>query len=453
VAMIMKKIVIIFFIFLYSFYLSAVDKKDVTDDKIYSYIEELKEILEYGIDSEVIAALKDTGDTLRDDLFPKVLERYKKVRVMQTKIEFVNFFGNLKNNPQYVIDALYEDASGDYVDKQINIALINTLAKIGGEREAKLIISRLDSEDNAIRMTAADAISRMKIKEVSLLILERLKLAEDDPEKYLVSDIKSKLILYFGEVKATEALEYLRKVAADKNNDKFIIMYAMLSLAKIGDLDSLDIIEKNLENSEVKIQEYAGYALSLFENPSVIPKLKNMALHNNEQVRIYACQGLSKNKDPSAISLLVFKFKKDSSAKVRRAALQTLLEYGDIGVKEVKEFYKNIKMTDAMLSDIASIVSSNPNDDSVQYLVELYNNANDKGKEAIAKAIGFPKSNKIDPIVKLMLQSPNFLIRMGGIKALTLIKDTSLWDIIIDMSKNDKVEAVRKYAQKLLDLY
>lgn len=449
----MNKFILIFFISFFSFYLISQDKKDTTEDsKNYSYIEELKEILEYGIDSEVVAALKDIGNTLKDDLFPKVLERYKKVRSMQTKIEFINIFGNFKNNPQYVIDALYDDASSDYVEKQLNIALINTLGKIGGEREARLIISRLDSEDNAIRMTAADAISRMKIKEVTPLILQRLKEAEEDPERYLVSDIKSKLILYFGEVKAVESIEYLRKVASDKNNDKFIIMYAMVSLAKIGDTGALDILEKNLESSEVKIQEYAGYALSLFEDQLVIPKLKSMALHNNEQVRIYACQGLSKNKDNSSISLLVFKFKKDSSPKVRRAALQTLLEYGEIGVKEVKDFYKNTKMTDPVLADIASIVSNSPNDDNVKYLVELYNEANDKGKEAIAKAIGFPKSNKIDPIVKLMLESKNYLIRMGGIKALTLIKDTTLWDIIIDISKNDKVEVVRKYAQKLLDL-
>ncbi len=448
----MKKIIVIFFVLLTLSIFSEGKKDSTTDDRTYSYLEELKNILEYGIDSEVIAILKESGETLKEEFFPKVLERYKKARLQQTKIEFINFFGTLKNNPQFVIDELYNDATGDYVEKQINIALINTLGKIGGEREARLIISRLDSEDNAIRMTAADAISRMKVKEVASLILERLKLADEDPEKYLVSDVKSKLMLYFGEVQAKEACEYLRKIIADKNNDKFVIMYAMVSLAKMQDTESLDTIEKNLDSSEVKIQEYAAYALSLFENPAVISKLKSMALHNNEQVRIYACEGLSKNKDNTAITLLSYKFKKDPSPKVRKAALAALLAYGESGIKEIKEFTKDSKINDALLTDIASIVSSNPNDDSVKYLVELYNNGTDKNKETIAKNIGFPRSNKMDPMIRLMLESHNYLIRMGGIKALTLIKDTTLWDVIIDISKNDKVEVVRKYAQKLLDL-
>lgn len=447
-----KKLIIFFILFTFCLYSEQIKEPTSDNTKNYSYIEELKNSLEYGIDNEVITLLKEVGDTLKEEFYPKVLERYKNANLLQTKIEFVNFFGKLRNNPQFVIDTLYNDASNDYIEKQLNIALINTLSKIGGEREAKLIIEMLDNEDNVIKITAADAISKMKIKGVTSLILNRLKLAEESPEKYLVSDIKSKLMLYFGEVQDKEAEEYLRKVTSDKNNDKFVIMCAMVSLARIQDTYALDIIEKNLESSEVKIQEYAAYSLSLFETPLVIPKLKKMALSNNEQVRIYACEGLARNKSPESINLLSYKFRKDPSNKVKKAALTTLLQYGEIGIKEIKDFYNNIKITDAILSEITSIVSQYPDEKNVNYLVELYNSANDNSKEVIAKNIGFPKSNKIDPIIKLMLESSNFLIRMGGIKALTLIKDTTLWHLIIDISKNDKVEVVRKYAQKLLDL-
>ena len=447
----MKNIALFSFLLLISIQVFSDTTNDATEDKL-DVKKMVFETLQYGIDSEIVGLLSDLGKSPDEEILKIIIERYKNIRLITAKIDFVKYFTSLKNPPTFIVDTIYSDVSDDNVDKQLKVAIINSFSKIGGEREGRYLLKELDNEDRLISYSAAQSLSEIKVSVLVGDILNRLK--NDKSDNLLSSDVKSKLILGLGEMGSDEAIPYLRDIITDTMSDKFHISYGMVSLAKLKDIESIEKIEQNLGHNEPKVQEYSAYALGLFENGSVIPILKRMLLHNNEQVRIHACRGLILNKDFSSIDALSYKFRKDPSNKVKNEALFALLSLDKEGVDELKNILKKQKITPQLLSTMSEQIAKTPTEYSVNYLLELYRDAEQRKDkrsiEAIAKKIIYTESNLVEPIIAILLDSDDYLFRMGGIKAISYIENSALVSKLEDISANDKVPAVKNYAERIL---
>nr|HPO49717.1 HEAT repeat domain-containing protein [Spirochaetota bacterium] len=277
-----------FFLFIIFIFFSYNLISDETDDGS----RKIEEILLYGIESEIIAVLKEIGNEPKEEIYSTLFSRYKDSILVDTKISFVDYFSNVKNLPPYLLDALYNDASSDLIERRLKSSLLNCLGKKGALREGLFLLASLDNYDNYIKNIASDAIAKMKLPELGKPLLDRIILSDEDENKYLNNDIKTKLIPFFGENKTIEAVPYLKKIVESNDSDKYLKNFSMVALLKIGDLASIEIIAENLKDTDNKIQEYAAYSLSLFKDPAVLPHLKRMLLHNNENVRVFAIQGI-----------------------------------------------------------------------------------------------------------------------------------------------------------------
>jgi len=431
---------------------------DATDDlttdsqKTVAYKEQVLEALKYGIDSEVVALFQELGRSPGDDILRLIVERYDSVKLSVAKIEYINYFSNIKTPPAYLIDTLYNEATDDYIDKQTRLSIINAFAKIGGLREGKYLLENIDNPDKMIADAAAQALVQMKIRDLAGDILDKLAKSDEDSDYFLNIDVKNKLILALGEMGATEAIPYLREIISTSSNDKYSIMYGMVSLAKLKDVESLDSLYNNLGHAEVKVQEYASYSIGLFEGAEVLPYLNKMLLHNNEKVRVEACKGLALNKDKSAIPVLSYKFRKDPSSKTRSEAISSLFVMEAEGIAEIKKIYEKQKITPDILNILCDVAAKKPDAYNVEYIKELFINGDKKNKEIIAKRIIYTTSNLLDDVIRLLLVSDDYLFRLGGLKAVSTIENCALWDVVSDMAQNDKAETVKRYAAKILSL-
>ena len=70
--------------------------------------------------------------------------------------------------------------------------------------------------------------------------------------------------------------------------------------------------------------------------------------------------------------------------------------------------------------------------------------------EAVANKIIYCESNLADPIIDQMLDSEEYLIRMGAIKGIANMKDSTLIPRLQSIAENDSVKAVQDYAKKVL---
>ncbi|HOV12824.1 MAG TPA: hypothetical protein PK771_00915 [Spirochaetota bacterium] len=422
---------------------------DVTTDLS---VRKIEEILQYGIESEVVTTLKEIGSDPKEDILSKVFSRYKDSLLLDTKIAFIDYFSNTKTLPSYILDSIYNDASSDIIERRLKSSLINCLGKKGGIREGNFLLAMLDNYDNIIKNIAADAISKMKVKELAKPLLDRMILSDDNSEKFLSNDIKTKLVNYFGENKSEEAIPYLKKIVSSKETEKFLKMFSMVALLKIGDASSIDIIAENLKDGDIKIQEYAAYALSLFKNRDALLYLRKMLLHNNENVRIYAIQGIYLNEDYESLTPIVYKFRNDPSKKVQDEALMTLLYFGEKGIDCLKDFFKGKKYNSSQIFTISKAVAQKPNQAGVDYLLKIYLELDKKDREVVARNIVNSSSNLVDPIIKELLRSSDYLIRIGAIKSVYTIEKSTLWEDVENIAKNDPVETVKINARRFLDM-
>ncbi|HPY86706.1 MAG TPA: HEAT repeat domain-containing protein [Spirochaetota bacterium] len=451
----MKQLTIVLALFFFTFSLlfpDATDDLTTDSQKTVAYKEQVLETLKYGIDSEVVALFQELGRSPGDDILRLIVERYDSVKLGVAKIEYINYFSNIKTPPAYLIDTLYNEATDDYIDKQTRLSIINAFAKIGGLREGKYLLENIDNPDKMIADAAAQALVQMKIRDLAGDILDKLVKSDEDADYFLNIDVKNKLILALGEMGATEAIPYLREIISTSSNDKYSIMYGMVSLAKLKDVESLDSLYNNLGHAEVKVQEYASYSIGLFEGAEVLPYLNKMLLHNNEKVRVEACKGLALNKDKSAIPVLSYKFRKDPSSKTRSEAISSLFVMEAEGIAEIKKIYEKQKITPDILNILCDVAAKKPDAYNVEYIKELFINGDKKNKEIIAKRIIYTTSNLLDDVIRLLLVSDDYLFRLGGLKAVSTIENCALWDVVSDMAQNDKAETVKRYAAKILSL-
>ena len=443
-----KKIFIFFFIFII-FYIIP----DTTDDTIkIPSVDKYIEILTYGIEEEIVDILKNLGNSPGKEIYALLTERYKEALLPGTKIELIRYFSNCDNLPDNITNLLYEDAKNEPENLRVFTTLLTFLGKKGKLEHGQFLIKCLDNYEDLIKIASADALTEMKNSEMAAYILNRLKEAEINDEKYLSDDIKGKLILSLGKIKAKEASEYLTNIVKDSSNNKFLIMYSMVSLAEIQDFNSIDIIKNNLNNDEIRVQEYAGYALSKFKTSSVLPILKLMIKHNNEKIRIFACQGIVENNDVKSTNILLYKYKNDPSEKVRFEALKSLIFLGTTGIDSIKNYIKNNKLQDTDIYIISDAVSEKPDNNNVEYLISIYDSIDDKKKEIIAKNIIKGTSNKLDPVLIKLLNSDNQYIRVNAIKTVFNIKDSTLWNKVNELSQNDPSSLVKKMAKYYIEL-
>jgi HEAT repeat protein len=444
-----KKIIFLFFLFFLFFNLFS----DETDDTIQApSLDKYKEILTFGIEEEVVNILNNFGNSPGNDIYTLISDRYKEALLPNTKIAIIRYFSKCTNLPDNIITMLYEDAKKEPENLRIFTALLSFLGEKGKTEHGLFLIKCLDNYEDLIKHGAADALAEMENVELVKPLLTRLKESETIDEKYLTDDIKGKLILSLGKTKSMEASDYLKSVANEPSNNKYLIMYSMVSLAEIQDIDSINIIKDKLNDEEIRIQEYAGYALSKFKSSTVLPYLKKMLKHNNEKIRIFACQGIVNNNDTKSTNILLYKFKNDPSTKVKYEALRSLVYLGSEGITSIKNYMGKKKLQNEDIYIISEAVAKKPNNINVEFLNNIYENSEEKQKDIIAKNIINGTSNKLDPIIDKLLKSKNQYVRVNAIKTIFNIKDSSLWNKVKELSQNDPSSLVKKMAKYYLEI-
>lgn len=443
----MKQTIIFLFLLLFVFQ----SQSDVTSDNIFSS-KRITDVLKYGIESEVLYVIKELGNNPKPEIYTLLIDRYNDASIINTKTDLVRYFSRCENIPKEIIDLLYEEAKKEPDNLNFHSALIGFLGNKGMLREGLLLIEKLGNKNSLIQNAAAESLGNLKDAGIASYLLKRLEEADKDENKYLSNEIKSKLILCFGRLKAREAIPFLRNIVGNPIYDKFMVMYAMYSLAEIQDFDSIDIIIKNLNSEDVYIQEYAAYAISVFKDNRVVNVIRKMLRNNNEKIRIYACQGIVLNNDTISIEVLFYKFKNDSSELVRKEALKSLVYMKELGINMIKNFMKDKKFSIGDYFTLSEAVMKKPDQDNVNYLIYLFNMGSKEEKQAIINAVTYAGSNLLDPFIKVLLKSSDENIRGIAIKTIFQIKDSTLWNDVIELSKNDPSGIVKSFAKKYLEL-
>ena len=250
----------------------------------------IKDTLLYGIESEIQGFAKEQKNELSEEHMNILYERYLSSVLIKTKIELVRYFTKCEKLPDNIKNYIFEEAINEDTNKELRLIEFSFLAKHGNQDSINYLIEQLAENDIITQQNAATALAKAPNDPTAGLILEYLKStdstiindttddSEDFDEEYdeseqveLSDDIKTILLRAFGEWKYQPATDYLKQLIESEISGKLVKMYAMSSLAQIGDLSSVELMREKLGDEEVKVREFAAAPLASFENSAVLP--------------------------------------------------------------------------------------------------------------------------------------------------------------------------------------
>lgn len=362
---------------------------------------------------------------------------FKEVLVASDFYEkFIEALGELYG-PSSAIEcwiALLEDE-----DYNIQTKAINALVKIG-KRAVKPLTSKLDTQNNSLRLAVLETLGKIKDPVVVNSLIELLK----DKD----SSIRSKSAEALGEIGDKRAVEPL--IAIIRDEDSWVRMAVAEALGKIKDPKAVEPLISLLKDEDSWVKIRAIEALMAFKDQRTVDPLISTLKDSNSSVRTRSAEVLGELKNPKAVPELI-KALKDKETDVRMRSAEALGKIGDKrAVEPLIECLKDEDWTVRLRS--AEALGRIGDRKAVEPLISAINDKEWTVRSSVADALGRLKDPRaVKPLISL-LKDKESSVRISAIEALGRIKDKSAIEALKKVASSDSSDMVRKKAKEVLNI-
>ncbi len=325
----------------------AEEKQQLMDKKGAEYIEKT---LNFGTHKERAEAIARIKNIKTEPHLSKVLDMLVK------NIKDESDPGVLRKSFQIAADYERKDAVGpisayiSHDNEDVQIAAIYALKDLDARGQSTALkneLKGLDFSENA-GLIEALLVTLGDFEDKTLFEFSKQKIK--DPK---TSDFnRQRLILFLGNSKTTESLDYLKELFTNEDENITVRSYAVSSLSKLGnssvvpaineEIDRIDSYDVKKRRRYHTLYMYCIAALVNLGDSNAYPRLEESLKSNSAPVRLKAIEMMADLKDKRSIDILEYKAKYDPNAKVRAAAKRTLKDTFEIdldneGEEEEKE--------------------------------------------------------------------------------------------------------------------
>jgi HEAT repeat protein len=414
-------------------------------------LKEWEQTIDYGIDTQILEVVKKIREAKEPSLNGKLLSALATSVNPDLRKEILEYFTDVTYRPAedtaYAILTNYENEESDVLR-----ALVRYLAEIQSKKSMPLILNLVDSDDNVLAYSAIAAIGRMGDKSQASLLLKRLRDAETR------ADRKPTIITALGDMHASEAVPDLIQIVQNRGEQRIWRMYACESLGKIGDASAIPVIKSVMAERDPLLKAAAAAALGYFDLGQVMDVLIECLKDSFWKVRVAGCKGLARQGADKAVDILIYKVDKDPEKPVREEAVQSLAAIGsgkalaflreliaDRGKTSTLREYAFNTLMDKRL-DAATVTA-------VEKLVRQEWDSKDRLLQTIARKLMYIESVHLKRIYLLLLDHPNYVIRIAGIRGVARNRFSGLRPKLQEMEKKDQLERVREEAKAALEKF
>lgn len=436
-------------VFLCFIFISLLPCNSFSQEEEQSPLESLRETLLYGIESEILKAVKNIRENQEERLNEDLETLLTETVSISVRSAVLNYFTEAKySGAEETAFNLLEQTEVE--NAGLIITLIKYLSEIKSDKTGEYLAEAIDEQNSNISLAAIKALGSSESQENGQLLLDRLQ-GEDYPD-----NLKPELILALGELAYKPALEELTKIAQNKDTDRIWRMYACDSLGKIGDNKSIQVFKDIFSEGDALLTIYAASALSNYAMSEVEDLLIEGLKNSNVRVRIAAARGLANKEAKKAAKVLIYKARRDPEKKVRLQAIESL---GQIGSNEAVDFLLELfsdkkQPPDVLETALCTLVDNHLNS-SLRTIKEIINREwpekDQKTVELIAKKLSQTEHSGLKDIFSKILKSANFIIRIYAIRGMENNRTAGYKEIIKTISTEDLHPAVRKAALLLLE--
>lgn len=420
-------------------------------EEVQSLTEERREILLYGIDSQVLELIDELKEERNQVLNGEVHATLKTNRNPKIRSAIFRYFEETdyrgaEEDARSILE-VFEDQ-----DDELVLASVNYLAEDPSPDLFPVLEPLLEAGDQEIQRVALEAVGLSGAEGSAELLLDYL----DDSD--FPDNLKPQIILALGDTHSPIAIDPLVEILEDTGEDATWRRYACASLGKIGDPQVLPVIETVLFDDDANLRSYAVGALRYFDTEEVIPMLISGLKDSFWRVRVSAAQGLGEKKADQAVEILKFKAEKDPEMNVREAAIRALGEIGGTAVYDfLRETYKSDRTPMGLRYLSAEILSQNDLGGSLTVFTEVINShwgkENSRVVERSAYYLSLAEQPGLETLYSKFLDSGEIVIIIYGIRGIALNGYMDLKPAVEKLSEEGNHRSIRKAALAALEQF
>lgn len=416
-----------------------------------SVLEERKQVFLYGTEGEILELLK----TLKEQKDPTLLEYLLslldgKISLKLTRGIF-DFLHTLQlTDPKAEGYAVKLLQAQEELDQETILTLLQYLSLPALEPHLQEVLPLLKDSRRRIATAAVRYLGKKGNEEVVTQLIDLFKGEETE------EDLRTAILTALGELKAQNAVEFLRSILDNPDERLVYRRFACDALGKIGSTEAYPSIRKALEESDNLLRAYAVNALGSYTEPEVEDILLQAMRDDFARVRASAAQQLGKRKSLSAIEMLVFRVRRDSDRNVRLSSLRALSEIGEEkSLTFLQDFLVDDKAPVELRVETIQLFLQNPSERGMKALRTLiereWAKENSRLLDEACKQLSLHTVKGTGDLYEKMLTHRSFIIRIYGIRGIGRNNIREATDQLRQLAKEGASPQERKEARLVLE--
>ncbi len=411
-------------------------------------LENWREILRYGIESEVLATLKQIADSgqvaLKEELL-QLVRPESSTALLQAVLDLFGSRGIADAEPR-VLKMLAGEGQDD--PRRLE-PMIRYLSAVHSQAAEQPLLQLLDSANEQVGLAVIDALGSLGGSATGARLQQKLA----DPQ--YPEGLKSRLILALGKLKFAPALEDLLRIVENPDENKIWRMYASTALGDIADRRAIPALRALLSDPDSLVRAYGASALAKFDLSEVEGALQEGLRDSDVKVRLASARALANPAAERSVDILIYKARKDPERQVRAQAIESL---GAIGGAKALAFLRELyqdgtassQYREAALAALCAhdLAGSLP---AIRAVIDQeWSQKNPQALPFTARALSSINSAGLDDIFERFLGHPNVIIRLYGLQGVRLNRIHRFKAKVSAMATEDPHPAVRREAAIVL---
>ncbi len=282
---------------------------ETSKQEVKSQQEQRLETLLYGLDGEV-SSLVTTLISEKDDSFSKELaEIFEDTRNTTLKDRIISYFSEfkdeaLKEYALYLLEDPYDERNST-----VN-ALINYVSKIEAVEAAPLLVSIIDSDNDAYFNAAVLAIGELGGSDEALFLVEYL-------ENDITTGERQNIVRSLAKLKEPSTYDMMVEMVENDEENSYVRMYAAEAIGSMNPEDSVNVLIDLYDSTDPNLREYAVKGLTSNTLEDSIDLILSALKDDHYKVRLQAIDSIKTMELKQAGAALLYRAKNDAEATVK----------------------------------------------------------------------------------------------------------------------------------------
>ncbi|NNM55244.1 MAG: HEAT repeat domain-containing protein [Spirochaetales bacterium] len=278
-------------------------------------------ILEYGLNSEVLDLVKQLNEEQNRQFLPQLKTVFEQSQNFEIRQNILNLFLDLKDK------TLFEDCQNllkapEQIPNSLLLTAVSYLTQLDDQKSTPIFVGLIKNKNKTLMVAAIRALGTLKAKKELPQLLALLKDTNTD------DNVKPDIYWALGKIGDPRAVEALNGAFDDSDSDPLTQQVVVKSLGEIGDPRSWSRIEKAFQSNTTSLKAAAIEAMGSYvkTHPAVSTYIEAGLRDSQAPIRLAAAAGEAKLKDVRWKNLLVYRLKHDPDPRVRAACAKALVE-------------------------------------------------------------------------------------------------------------------------------